>query len=186
MDVRDLGLDGVKEITPARFGDARGYFSETYNKQRFVDAGIDLDWVQDNHSFSADQYVLRGLHFQTQPFAQDKLVRVIVGEVFDVAIDIRVGSPTFGEWVGVTLTAEKGNQILVPKGFAHGFLTLTPNVHVVYKVTAPYAPENDRSIRFDDADINVDWPMPSGVSPQLSAKDEAAPFLKDIETGFTY
>lgn len=185
MDVFDLGLDGVREIIPERFGDARGYFSETYNRSKFIAAGIDLDWIQDNHSFSAEQYVLRGMHFQTPPFAQDKLVRVVTGAVFDVAIDIRKGSPTFGKWTGVTLTAEAGNHILVPKGFAHGFLTLTPDVHVIYKVTAPYAPDNDRSIRYDDPDIAIDWPL-GGAVPQLSAKDEAAPNLRGLETGFTY
>ncbi len=185
MEIRDLCLEGVKEITPARFGDSRGYFSESYNRERFAEAGIDLDWMQDNHSFSADQYVLRGLHFQTPPFAQDKLVRVLTGAVFDVAVDIREGSPTFGKWAGVTLTAEKGNQILVPKGFAHGFLTLTPDVHVIYKVTAPYAPDNDRSVRYDDPDIGVDWPL-NGADPKLSAKDEAAKRLSETPTGFVY
>lgn len=185
MQIRELGLDGVLEITPARFGDARGYFTESYNRDRFAAAGIDLDWMQDNHSFSAEQYVLRGLHFQTPPFAQDKLVRVITGAVFDVAVDIRKGSPTYGKWTGVTLTAEKGNQILVPKGFAHGFLTLTPDVHVTYKVTAPYAPDNDRSVRYDDPDIGIDWPL-EGAQPQLSSKDAAAGRLSESGTGFVY
>ncbi len=185
MNVRDLGLDGVKEIVPARYGDARGYFSETYNHKRFVDAGIELDWIQDNHSFSAEKHVLRGLHFQTPTFAQDKLVRVVTGAVFDVAVDIRKGSPNFGRWTGVTLTAEAGNQILVPKGFAHGFLTLTPDVHVIYKVTAPYAPDNDRSIRYDDAEIGIEWPL-DGAVPQLSQKDEQAGSLQDTDTGFVY
>ncbi len=185
MEVRDLGLDGVKEITPARFGDARGFFSETYNEQRFVDAGLPTGWVQDNHSLSADAFVLRGLHFQTDPFAQDKLVRVLKGEIFDVAVDIREGSPDFGKWVGVTLTAEQGNQILVPKGFAHGFLTLTPDVEVAYKVTNPYAPENDRSIAWNDPNIAIDWPL-NGATPQLSGKDADAPSLVDVDNNFKY
>lgn len=185
MEIRDLGLDGVKEIIPARFRDARGYFTESYNRARFVEAGIDLDWMQDNLSFSADQYVLRGLHFQQPPFAQDKLVRVITGAVFDVVVDIREGSPTYGKWTSVTLSAEKGNQILVPKGFAHGFLTLTPDVHVAYKVTAPYAPDHDRSVRYDDPAIGVDWPL-NGAEPKLSAKDAAAKRLSETPTGFVY
>ncbi|MEZ6001557.1 dTDP-4-dehydrorhamnose 3,5-epimerase [Hyphomonas sp.] len=185
MEIRDLGLEGVKEIIPARFRDARGYFTESYNRARFIEAGIDLDWMQDNLSFSADQYVLRGLHFQKPPFAQDKLVRVITGAVFDVAVDIREGSPTYGKWTSVTLSAEKGNQILVPKGFAHGFLTLTPDVHVAYKVTAPYAPDQDRSVRYDDPAIGVDWPL-NGAEPKLSAKDAAAKRISETPTGFVY
>ncbi|MEZ6011331.1 MAG: dTDP-4-dehydrorhamnose 3,5-epimerase [Hyphomonas sp.] len=185
MEFRELGLEGVLEITPARFGDDRGYFTESYSRDRFAAAGIDLDWMQDNHSYSAEQYVLRGLHFQTPPFAQDKLVRVITGAIFDVAVDIREGSPTFGKWTGVTLTAEKGNQILVPKGFAHGFLTLKPDVHVIYKVTAPYAPDNDRSVRYDDPDIGIAWPL-DGAQPQLSGKDAAAKRLSETPTGFVW
>ncbi|ACT60825.1 dTDP-4-dehydrorhamnose 3,5-epimerase [Hirschia baltica] len=185
MEVRDLGLDGVKEITPARFGDARGFFSETYSEQRFSDAGLPTGWVQDNHSLSAEAFVLRGLHFQTDPFAQDKLVRVLKGEIFDVAVDIRKNSPDYGKWVGITLTAEKGNQILVPKGFAHGFLTLTPNVEVAYKVTSGYAPENDRGIIWNDPAIGIDWPL-NGHEPQLSGKDAVAPLLADVDNNFEY
>lgn len=185
LDVRALELDGVKEIIPARFGDHRGFFTESYNHTRFVEHGVDFNWVQDNHSFSKEKGVLRGLHYQTPPVAQDKLVRVVTGAVFDVAVDIRTGSPTFGKWVGVTLSAEAGNQLLVPAGFAHGFMTLTPDVHMIYKVSAPYSRDHDRSIRFDDADINVDWPL-DGLEPVLSEKDMAAVSLKDAETGFSY
>ncbi|WP_019962222.1 dTDP-4-dehydrorhamnose 3,5-epimerase [Woodsholea maritima] len=185
MQVRDLALVGVKEITPQRFGDARGFFVETYNEERFRDAGLLTTWVQDNHSYSADPYVLRGLHFQSEPFAQDKLVRVLKGEIFDVAVDIRKGSPTYRQWVGLYLSADKGNQILVPKGFAHGFLTLTPHVEVAYKVSAPYAPDYDHNIRWDDPDLAINWPL-EGHTPQLSGKDARAPFLKDQMAGFTY
>jgi dTDP-4-dehydrorhamnose 3,5-epimerase len=183
--VRPLGLDGVLEITPAKHGDARGFFSEVYNAARFAEHGIDIQWIQDNHSYSADVGVLRGLHFQTPPAAQDKLVRVIKGAIFDVAVDIRHGSPTYGQWVGVELSAEKWNQILVPKGFAHGFITLVPHCEVAYKVSAPYAPDCDRSIRFDDPQIGIQWPD-VGVAPTLSAKDQGAKLLQDTPSGFTY
>ena len=179
-EIRPTGLDGVLEIVPARFGDARGFFSETYNAARLAKAGIDLTFVQDNHSLSARRGVLRGLHYQLPPRAQDKLVRVVRGAIFDVAVDIRKGSPTFAKWVGVELSAEKWNQLLVPKGFAHGFVTLTENTEVVYKVTDYYSPEQDRSIRYDDPDIAIDWTATDGEL-QLSDKDMAAPRLLNAE-----
>lgn len=185
MQLRELGLDGVVEIVPDRFGDERGFFSETWNAARFQDAGIDIAWIQDNHSLSAAPSVLRGLHYQMPPFAQDKLVRVVRGAVFDVAVDIRHGSPDFGRWVGIELSASRWNQILVPKGFAHGFLTLEPATEVVYKVSAPYSPDHDRSIRFDDPAIGIDWPL-EGASPLLSGKDENAPRLSEVDTGFRF
>ncbi|MFC7293018.1 dTDP-4-dehydrorhamnose 3,5-epimerase [Hirschia litorea] len=185
MQIRDLGLEGVKEIIPKRFGDARGFFSETYNQKQFEAENLPTNWVQDNHSLSADAYVLRGLHFQTNPMAQDKLVRVISGQVFDVAVDIRKNSPDYGKWVGLKLCAEQGNQILVPKGYAHGFLTLTPNAQVVYKVTALYAPENDRSIAWNDSEVGIEWPL-DGQVPQLSEKDASAPKLSEIDNNFIY
>ena len=178
LDARPLGLDGVLEIRPKKHGDARGFFSETWSRTAMAGIGIDEDFVQDNHSFSAAKGVLRGLHYQLQPAAQDKLVRVTRGAVFDVGVDIRPGSPTFGQWVGVTLSAQDWNQLLIPKGFAHGFLTLTENCEVQYKVSAPYSPEHDRSIRFDDADISIDWPD-VGVEPQLSQKDRDARTLAE-------
>ena len=178
FEIRRLPLDGVVEIRPDRFGDDRGFFSEVWNKQGLVAHGIDVDFVQDNHSLSAAKGVVRGLHYQLQPAAQDKLVRVTRGAVFDVGVDIRPGSPTFSQWVGVTLSAEDWNQLLIPKGFAHGFLTLTENCEVQYKVSAPYSPEHDRSIRFDDADISIDWPD-VGVEPQLSQKDRDARTLAE-------
>jgi dTDP-4-dehydrorhamnose 3,5-epimerase len=179
MEIRRLALDGVVEFIPKKFGDARGYFSETYSRQRFADAGIGIDWVQDNQSFSAEQGVLRGLHFQVAPFAQDKLIRVLRGSIFDVAVDLRAGSATYGKWVASVLSAEAWNQLLVPKGFAHGFVTLEPGVEVLYKVSAPYAPDCDRAIRWDDPAIGIAWPL-GGREPVLSAKDAAAPFLADI------
>jgi len=180
MQVRPLGLDGVFEISPRKFGDDRGFFSETYNANSFTEAGIDLTFVQDNHSFSAAKGVVRGLHYQLPPFAQDKLVRVTRGAILDVAVDIRKSSLTFGKWVALEVSAEKWNQILVPKGFAHGFMTLVENTEVIYKVTNYYSPEHDRSIRFDDPDIGIDWPITSsGV--QLSDKDQKAPLFVDAE-----
>jgi dTDP-4-dehydrorhamnose 3,5-epimerase len=179
-EIRPTRLDGVLEIVPARFGDARGFFSETYNAARLASSGIDLTFVQDNHSLSARCGVLRGLHYQLPPRAQDKLVRVIRGAIFDVAVDIRRGSPTFAQWVGVELSADKWNQLLVPKGFAHGFVTLTENTEVVYKVTDYYSPEHDRSIRYDDPDIVIDWPIAAG-DLQLSDKDLAAARLAEAD-----
>ncbi|MBR7652996.1 dTDP-4-dehydrorhamnose 3,5-epimerase [Brucella oryzae] len=180
MQVRPLGLDGVFEVSPRKFGDDRGFFSETYNAKTFAEAGIDLTFVQDNHSYSAAKGVVRGLHYQLPPFAQDKLVRVMRGAILDVAVDIRKSSPTFGKWVALEVSAEKWNQILVPKGFAHGFMTLVENTEVIYKVTDYYSPEHDRSIRFDDPAIGIEWPLPSsGV--QLSDKDQKAPLIADAE-----
>jgi dTDP-4-dehydrorhamnose 3,5-epimerase len=166
LEIRKLELPEVLEITPRRFGDDRGFFSETYNLERFKEAGIDLVFVQDNHSYSAAKGILRGLHYQLEPRAQDKLVRVVKGAILDVAVDIRRSSPTFGKWVALEITAEKGNQILVPKGFAHGFLTIEPHTEVIYKVTDVYSPSHDRSIRFDDPSIGIDWP---GSLEKLSA-----------------
>ena len=176
MQIRPLELDGALEISPRKFGDDRGFFSETYNAKSFAEAGIDLTFVQDNHSYSAAKSVVRGLHYQLPPFAQDKLVRVTRGSILDVVVDIRKSSPTFGKWVALEVSAEKWNLILVPKGFAHGFLTLVEHTEVIYKVTNYYSPEHDRSIRFDDPAIGIDWPIPaSGV--QLSDKDQKAPML---------
>lgn len=180
MEARSLGLDGVFEISPRKFGDDRGFFSETYNAKSFAEAGIDMNFVQDNHSYSAAKGVVRGLHYQLPPFAQDKLVRVTRGAILDVAVDIRKSSPSFGKWISLEVTAEKWNQILVPKGFAHGFMTLVENTEVIYKVTDYYSPEHDRSIRFDDPAIGIDWPLPSsGV--QLSDKDQKAPLFGNAE-----
>lgn len=180
LERHPLGLDGVVELRPPKIGDARGFFSETYNRDRFREAGIALDFVQDNHSFSAVRGTLRGLHYQLPPRAQDKLVRVVRGAIFDVAVDIRRGSPTFGRWAGLVVSAQAWNQILVPAGFAHGFVTLEPDTEVVYKVTDTYSPAHDRSIRFDDPAIGIEWPVAAG-EVVLSDKDRNAPLLADAE-----
>jgi dTDP-4-dehydrorhamnose 3,5-epimerase len=181
VEVRELGLEGVLEVRPRRFSDDRGFFSETYNAEAFAVAGIDLVFVQDNHSFSVKKGVLRGLHYQLAPRAQDKLVRVTKGAILDVAVDIRRHSPDFGKWVALEVSAEKWNQILVPKGFAHGFVTLSDDTEVLYKVTDLYSPEHDRSIRFDDPDIGIEWPLPAEAIV-LSEKDRNAPLLRAAET----
>lgn len=180
MQVRPLDLEGVFEIIPRKFGDHRGFFSETYNRKTLAEAGIDLDFVQDNHSYSSAKGVVRGLHYQLPPFQQEKLVRVTRGAILDVTLDIRKSSPTFGKWVSLEVSAEKWNQILVPKGFAHGLITLTDDTEVVYKVTQYYSPEHDRSIRFDDPAIGINWPIPAG-GVQLSNKDAEAPLLANAE-----
>lgn len=182
LEVRDLGL-GVREIRPRRFADERGFFSEVWNADTWREAGLELSFVQDNHSLSRAGGVLRGLHFQAPPFAQEKLVRVTRGSVFDVAVDIRRDSPSFGQWVSVVLTAEEWNQVLVPAGFAHGFLTLEPGTEVQYKVTSPYSAEHDRAIRWNDPAIGIAWPLAEGELT-LSAKDQSAPLLADADTGF--
>lgn len=180
MQVRSLGLEGVLEITPRKFGDHRGFLSETYNEKSFAEAGINLQFVQDNHSHSAAKGVLRGLHYQLPPRAQNKLVRVVRGSILDVVVDIRKSSPTFGKWVSLEVSAEKWNQILVPAGFAHGFVTLVEDTEVVYKVTDYYSPEHDRSILFSDAAIGIDWPLPASEFA-LSDKDRNAPLLGAAE-----
>lgn len=180
MQVNDLGLGGVVEIIPRKHGDARGFFAETYQRRRFAEAGLDRDWVQDNQSYSADRGVLRGLHLQVAPHAQDKLVRVLQGAVFDVAVDLRPGSPTRGKWVSCILSAERFNQLLVPRGFAHGFLTLEAHTTVLYKVSADYAPDCERSLLWSDPDLAIAWPLEAGQVPLLSARDAAAPRLAEI------
>ncbi|MGD9846141.1 MAG: dTDP-4-dehydrorhamnose 3,5-epimerase [Variibacter sp.] len=184
IEVVPTALEGVLEIRPTKHGDARGFFSETYSVRDWAAKGIETAFVQDNHSFSANAGVLRGLHYQLPPRAQAKVVRVVQGAIFDVAVDIRRGSPTFGRWVGRELSADKWNQLLIPAGFAHGFVTLVPNVEVVYKVSDYYAPDCDRAIRFDDPAIGIDWPV-AGEQIQLSDRDRRAPLLADAEV-FTF
>ncbi|MEM8838997.1 MAG: dTDP-4-dehydrorhamnose 3,5-epimerase [Pseudomonadota bacterium] len=184
-EFRSLGLEGAFEIVIDRFGDERGFFSETYNQKVFAENGITMDFVQDNHSFSAQKGVLRGLHFQVEPHAQDKLVRVTRGRVFDVLVDLRQGSPTYKKWAGVEVSAEKWNQVFIPKGFAHGFLTLEENTEFLYKVSSLYAPASDRSLRFDDPEIGIDWPL-RGLDLQLSEKDRNAPVLAATDPSFIY
>jgi dTDP-4-dehydrorhamnose 3,5-epimerase len=185
VEVRRLDLPGVLEVRPTRHGDERGFFSEVWNRERWREAGIDQEFVQDNHSLSKERGVLRGLHYQAPPVAQAKLVRVTRGAVFDVAVDIRSGSPTFGRWVSTILSAELWNQLFIPAGFAHGFLTLEPESEVVYKVSAAYSAEHDRAIRFDDPDIAIEWPI-EAHELTLSDKDRSAPRLADVETGLTF
>lgn len=184
MQIESLEIADVKLITPTRKVDPRGFFSETYKKAFLAERGIDLDFIQENHSMSRAVGVLRGLHFQIPPFAQDKLVRVVRGRIFDVAVDIRHGSPSFGQWVGAELSADAWNQILVPVGFAHGFVTLEPDTEVIYKVTAPYAPDHDRGMAWNDPGIAVDWPL-NGVQPTLSDKDTKHPTLAELPVYFS-
>lgn len=184
VEVRALALGGVFEVTPKRFGDDRGFFTESWSSKAFSQIGLDHVWVQDNHSLTRAVGTLRGLHYQTPPFAQDKLVRVTRGAIFDVAVDIQGGSPTYGQWEGLTLSAAAGNQIFVPKGFAHGFLTLEPDTEVQYKVTAPYSPDHDRAIRYDDPALGIVWPIVVDEAA-MSGKDRAASALADHDTGFT-
>jgi dTDP-4-dehydrorhamnose 3,5-epimerase len=185
MQVERTTLAGVYVLVPRRFGDARGWLSETWNAVRMAEAGLDLQFVQDNHSFSALKGTLRGLHYQRPPRAQDKLVRCTRGAIFDVAVDIRRGSPTYGRWVGDELTSVNGRQVLIPRGFLHGFVTLTEDCEVQYKCTDFYAPDCEGSIRWDDPTIGIDWRL-GGATPLLSVKDSVAPFLADFESPFTW
>lgn len=181
MDLVPTSLTDVLILTPRRFGDARGWFTETWNAARMAEAGLDLTFVQDNHSFSAAKGTLRGLHFQRPPRAQGKLVRCSRGAILDVAVDIREGSATYGHWIGVELTADNGRQILVPKGFLHGFVTLTDDTEVQYKCTDFYSPDHDGAVRWDDPSIGIDWGI---AAPILSDKDARAPLLAEIGTPF--
>jgi len=176
-------LEGVFVLEPKVFGDHRGYFTETYSERVFSELGLKTRFVQDNESFTAQKGTLRGLHFQKNPMAQTKIVRVLSGAVLDVAVDLRKGSPTYLQWEAVELSAENKRMFYIPRGFAHGFLTLTDNVTFVYKVDNLYAPDCDRSIRFDDPAIGVQW----GIgTPILSQKDRNAPLLKDSDCNFIY
>ncbi|MGN6097993.1 MAG: dTDP-4-dehydrorhamnose 3,5-epimerase [Bosea sp. (in: a-proteobacteria)] len=179
LSVEETAIPAVKIITPKRHGDHRGFFSEVYKQLDMAEAGIDLVFVQDNHSLSAQVGTLRGLHFQSAPFAQDKLVRVGRGRILDVAVDIRTSSPTFGRHVAVELSAENWKQLLVPIGFAHGFVTLEPDTEVLYKVTAPYGPDNDHGLAFDDPALGIDWGLPADRLV-LSDKDRKHPRLAEM------
>lgn len=182
MRVTETTLPGVLLLEPARFGDDRGFFSESWNRKRMAEAGIDLDFVQDNHSLSAAVNTVRGLHFQSPPHAQGKLVRCGQGVLYDVAVDIRRGSDTFGQWVGFELSAQNGLQLLIPTGFLHGFATRAPNTEIIYKCTDYYAPECDGAVRFDDPDLGIDWGIAGDAV--LSEKDAKAPLMADFETPF--
>ncbi|WP_294196942.1 dTDP-4-dehydrorhamnose 3,5-epimerase [uncultured Sphingomonas sp.] len=174
----------IQLIRPRRFGDTRGWFTETYNRDTFAALGIACTFVQDNHSLSAPAFTLRGLHFQAPPRAQDKLVRCIRGRIFDVAVDVRAGSPTYGQWVGAELSAENGHQLFIPVGFAHGFVTLEPDCEVTYKCSDTYAPAHDGGIRWDS--VGIDWPIPAGTTPELSDKDKVQPTLAAFDSPFAY
>ena len=183
MEVIGLTIPDIKIIKPKKFGDHRGFFSETYNKQALAQAGIALDFVQDNHSLSVSRGVIRGLHFQTPPFAQDKLVRVVRGAILDVAVDLRRSSPTFGQHVSAVISAEEWNQILVPVGFAHGFCTLEQNTEVIYKVTNYYSPAHDKGVRWNDPALNIDWPVRESDAI-VSDKDKVQPLFAELESGW--
>ncbi len=185
MLVEDAGLSGVKIITPRRFGDHRGFFAESWNRRVMEEHGLHFDFVQDNHSLSAAVGTIRGLHFQAPPHAQDKLVRCGRGRLLDVAVDIRKGSPTYGQWTGVELSFENGRQLLVPAGFAHGFVTRAPDTEIIYKCTDFYAPECDRALRWNCPEIGIDWGL-DGTAPVLSDKDAAAPLLSEFDSPFMY
>lgn len=174
----------VKIIVPARSRDARGFFSETFRKKDLVDAGIQREFVQDNHSLSVQAGTVRGLHYQTPPHAQTKLVRVVRGAIFDVAVDIRRSSPTFGRHVGLVLSEEDGNQILIPPGFAHGFCTLHPNTEVLYKVDDYWFPECERGILWNDPQLGIDWPVAPDKA-QLSEKDRQFPRFSEVTELFS-
>ncbi|MCB1539605.1 MAG: dTDP-4-dehydrorhamnose 3,5-epimerase [Rhodoblastus sp.] len=183
MHVEQTAIDGLKIVTPKRHLDARGFFSEVYNKADWRAAGLDFTFVQDNHSYSAEAGVLRGLHFQTAPHAQAKLVRVARGRIFDVAVDIRRSSPTFGHHVALELSRDDWRQLLVPVGFAHGFVTLEPNTEVLYKTSAPYSASHDFGLAWDDPDLAIAWPLQAGA-PVLSDRDRAWPRLRDLAQAF--
>ena len=183
--VRPTEIAGVVLLQPHRFGDARGWFAETYSTRSFAPALGDTVFVQDNQAFSAARGTLRGLHFQRPPEPQAKLVRVIKGRIFDVAVDLRAGSPTYGRWAGVTLTAAAGEQLFVPRGFAHGYCTLEPDTEVAYKVDCFYAPDCDAGLAWDDPTLAIAWPIPPHEAI-LSGKDKTLPAFKDFISPFSY
>ncbi|MCL6285648.1 dTDP-4-dehydrorhamnose 3,5-epimerase [Ruegeria sp. 2012CJ41-6] len=182
MEIERTALSGILVLTPARFGDVRGFFSESWNRRTLTDFGIELDFVQDNHSLSARAGTVRGLHFQAPPHAQDKLVRCGRGALFDVVVDIRKGSPTYGHWTGVDLSAENGKQLLVPTGFLHGFVTREPDTEICYKCTDYYAPDCDGAVRWDSC--GIDWGFAG--DPILSDKDAIAPALAEFDSPFLW
>jgi len=184
VQVLTTELPGVLIIEPDRFGDTRGFFSESWNRRRMAGHGVEIDFVQDNHSLSVEPGTLRGLHFQTPPHAQAKLVRCGRGAFMDVVADIRHGSPTYGRWLGVDLSFENGRQLLVPEGFLHGFVTRQPETEIIYKCSDYYAPDCDSAVRFDDPDLAIDWGLDG--PPILSDKDAAAPRLRDLPAYFTW
>jgi dTDP-4-dehydrorhamnose 3,5-epimerase len=183
--VEPLAIPAVKLLRPRKHGDARGFFSETYSRRTLSAAGIDLDFVQDNHAFSGQPGTVRGLHFQIPPFAQGKLVRVARGAILDVAVDLRRGSPTYGQWCSTVISAEGWNQIFLPIGFAHGLLTLEPNTEVLYKVSNYYSPESDKGLRWNDPALGIDWGIDE-ADAILSDKDRSQPLLAELPAYFQY
>jgi len=185
VEIENTTLPGVLILKPRRFRDERGFFSESWSRHNMREAGLNFDFVQDNHSMSMRAGTVRGMHFQAPPHAQTKLVRCGRGRLLDVAVDIRKGSPTFGEYVAVELSFENGQQLLIPRGFLHGFVTLLPETEIIYKCDDYYAPECDGAVRFDDPDVGIDW----GIAPEdaiLSDKDRAAPLLKNFDSPFVW
>ncbi|WP_370211574.1 dTDP-4-dehydrorhamnose 3,5-epimerase [Roseovarius sp.] len=185
MEITQTDLPGVLILTPRRFADARGFFSESWNQRVMEEAGIEITFVQDNHSLSRDVGTVRGLHFQSPPHAQAKLVRCGRGALYDVAVDVRRGSPSYGEWVGVELSADNGRQLLIPAGFLHGFVTREPDTEVIYKCSDFYAPECDGAVRFDDPDLGIDWGIEASAAV-LSDKDRAAQSFAAFDTPFVW
>ena len=185
VQVTETDIPDVKILEPVRHGDHRGFFSEIYNRERFREAGIELDFVQENYSFSAAPNTVRGLHFQTGPCEQDKLVQVVSGAIIDFAVDLRSGSPWYGQYVKAEISADNWRQILVPKGFAHGLITLEPDTAVMYRVTAHFSAAHDSGVRWNDPDIGIDWPV-SEANAVLSDTDRQLPFLSECATLFTY
>ncbi|PDS40631.1 dTDP-4-dehydrorhamnose 3,5-epimerase [Rhizobium anhuiense] len=184
LKVEQLEIGDIKRITPTKFGDSRGYFSEVFKDSWFRNNVADVSFVQDNESLSAQPGTVRGLHFQLSPFAQGKLVRCLRGALLDVAVDIRHGSPTYGKWVSTELSPENGSQLWVPAGFAHGFVTLQPDTLISYKVTAPYSAEHDRGVRWNDAEIGIEWPQMDAYV--LSDKDSNQPLLSELPAYFQF
>ena len=183
----DTGIEGVYIIESDCFGDHRGWFMETYNEAKFKDLGIDTVFVQDNMSYSSQKGTLRGLHYQKAPYSQAKLVRCTRGEVIDVAVDLRKGSPTYGKWTSCKLSAENKRMFFIPRGMAHGFLTLSDDVEFQYKCDNLYNKEAEGGIRYNDPTINVDWgSLLNGIEPVLSEKDKIAPLLEDCNANFEY
>jgi|TARA_B110000263_G_scaffold239522_1_gene241821 dTDP-4-dehydrorhamnose 3,5-epimerase len=183
MEIERLTIPEVILFYPKKHEDARGYFSETYNKENLSDVDVNLDFKQDNHAFSYAKGTIRGLHFQIPPFDQDKLIRVVSGAIYDVAVDIRSNSPTFGHYVSAIIDSKKWNQILVPSGFAHGLCTLEPNTEVIYKVNNYYSHQHDKGILWNDPEIDIDWPVPDSGAV-LSEKDLKLPLLSDLPKYF--
>ncbi len=185
MEIKRLAIKDILMLTPSRFQDDRGFFSETYSRRALAEAGVAVEFVQDNHSLSLCAGTVRGLHFQTPPAAQAKLVRVVRGAVFDVAVDMRAGSPSYARHVGCTLSAARWNQLFIPEGFAHGFCTLEPNSEVIYKVSDYYAPAHDSGLLWNDPALGIDWPV-SASSAVVSDKDRSQPRLAELPEYFTY